>query len=209
MANEQALAAKVKELSERKWDVPALEARIRRLTAEGIPRKKLDPTVMRANREEILNRVQRRAEENNFVLKNCAQATALALLEEFGLGTMEVVKALSPFPGIGGTGEVCGGISGSLIAFGLYFGSDDRLDREAIGRTIGIAQTFMNRFESEVGYRRCADIIEKVTIGHRLNPGQSEQSMVTFAGEKGFEKCSLIPGIGARLAAGFMIDNMP
>jgi C_GCAxxG_C_C family probable redox protein len=209
MANEQALAAKVKELSERKWDVPALEARIRRLTAEGIPRKKLDPTVMRANREEILNRVQRRAEENNFVLKNCAQATALALLEEFGLGTMEFVKALSPFPGIGGTGEVCGGISGSLIAFGLYFGSDDRLDREAIGRTIGIAQTFMNRFESEVGYRRCADIIEKVTIGHRLNPGQSEQSMVTFAGEKGFEKCSLIPGIGARLAAGFMIDNMP
>jgi hypothetical protein len=32
--------------------------------------------------------------------------------------------------------------------------------------------------------------------------------MVQFSHEKGFEKCGLPPGIGAKLAAEFMIDSM-
>jgi C_GCAxxG_C_C family probable redox protein len=208
MADYEALQVRVKELAERQWDAPALEARIRRLSKEGIPRKKLDPQAMLANKEEILDRVQRRAEEYNFILKNCAQGTALALLEEFGLGSMEIIKALTPFPGVGGTGEICGGITGTLIAFGLFFGSDDRLDYEAVGRTIATSQKFMAFFEGELGHIYCADIIETVILGHRLNPGESESAMISFTGEKGFEKCGLPPGIGVRLAAGFMIDSM-
>lgn len=202
------LKKRVDELAERAWDVPAIEARVRKLSAEGIPRKKLDPTDMTARKAEILDRLQLRAEEYNFILKNCAQATALALLEEFGLGSMEIVKALTPFPGIGGTGEICGGITGSLIAFGLFFGSDDRLDYEAMNRTIMTAQKFMAFFEDAIGHLYCSDIIETVTLGHRLNPGESEEAMMTFSREKGFEKCGLPPGIGVRLAAEFMIDSM-
>jgi len=208
MVDYEALQAKVQELAERAWDVPALEAKIRRLAAEGIPRKKLDPKEMLANKEQILDRVQRRAEEYNFILKNCAQGTALALMEEFGLGNIEIIKALTPFPGVGGTGEICGGITGSLITFGLYFGSDDRLDYEAMNRTILNAQRFMASFEGEIGHIYCADIIEKVILGHRLNPGESEEAMITFTNEKGFEKCGLPPGIGARLAARLIIDSM-
>jgi hypothetical protein len=128
MPDYAALKEKVDELAARAWDIPALEARIRKLSAEGIPKKILNQKEMLANKEQILNRVQLRAEEYNFITKNCAQGTALALMEEFGLGNMEIIKALTPFPGIGGTGEICGGITGSLITFGLYFGSDDRLD---------------------------------------------------------------------------------
>lgn len=204
----EALQLRVKELAERQWDVPALETRIRRLSKEGIPKKELDPQAMRANKEEILDRVERHAEEYNFILKNCAQGTALALLEEFGLGSMEIIKALTPFPGVGGTGEICGGITGTLIAFGLFFGSDDRLDYEAVGRTIATSQKFIAFFEGELGHIYCADIIETVILGHRLNPGESESAMISFTGEKGFEKCGLPPAIGARLAAGFMIDSM-
>jgi C_GCAxxG_C_C family probable redox protein len=208
MADYEALRARVQELAARQWDVPALEARIRKLSKDGIPRKKLDSNELRANREQILDRVQRHAEENNFILKNCAQSTALTLMEEFGLGNMEIIKALSPFPGIGGTGLVCGGITGSLIAFGLYFGSDDRLDPQAVGRTMQFAQKFLVSFEREVGGKFCAGIIETVTLGHKLNPGESEQAMATFASEKGFEKCGLLPGIGARLAAEIIIDSL-
>ena len=208
MADYAALVVRVQELAERVWDVPALEARIRKLAAEGIPRKKLDPQEMLANKEQIINRVQRRAEEYNFILKNCAQGTALALMEEFGLGSMEIIKALTPFPGVGGTGEICGGITGSLITFGLYFGSDDRLDYDAIGKTIMTAQKFMAFFQGEIGNLYCADIIERVILRQRLNPGESEAAMMTFTKEKGFEKCGLAPGIGARLAAEFIIDSM-
>jgi C_GCAxxG_C_C family probable redox protein len=208
MTDYAALKRKVDELAARKWDAAAIKARVRKLSANGIPRKKLDPQKMLADREKILDRVQLRAEEYNFIFKNCAQGTAMALLEEFGLGNMDIIKALTPFPGIGGTGEICGGITGSLITFGLYFGSDDRLDYEAESRTIMTAQKFMAYFEDAVGHLYCSDIIETVIIGRRLNPGESEAAMITFSGEKGFEKCGLPPGLGARLAAGFIIDSM-
>lgn len=208
MADSATLRAKIYELSARNWDIPALEARIRKLSEEGIPRKKLDPRETKANKKEIVERVVRRAEEYNFILKNCAQGTALALFEEFGLGNMEIIKALTPFPGVGGSGDMCGGITGSLMAFGLFFGVDDRLNVKATDRVIKTAQKFMAFFEGEIGHMYCADIIETVILGHRLNPGASEQAMVQFSHEKGFEKCGLPPGIGAKLAAEFMIDGM-
>lgn len=208
MADYEALKARVQELAERDWDVPALEARVKNLAAEGIPKKTLNRDEILANKQQILDRVQQRAEEYNFILKNCAQGTALALMEEFGLGNMEIIKALTPFPGVGGTGEICGGITGSLIAFGLYFGSDNRLDYEAVNETIMTAQKFMAFFEGEIGHMYCADIIERVILGHKINPGESEQAMMTFASEKGFEKCGLLPGIGVRLAAEIIIESM-
>jgi C_GCAxxG_C_C family probable redox protein len=208
MADYETLQARVQELADREWDAPSLEAKVKKLAAEGIPKKTLNRDEILANKEQILDRVQRRAEEYNFIFKNCAQGTALALMEEFGLGSMEIVKALTPFPGVGGTGEICGGITGSLIAFGLYFGSDDRLDYEAMNETIMTSQKFMAFFEGEIGHLYCADILEMVILGHRLNPGESEEAMMTFASQKGFEKCGLPPGIGARLAAEFIIDSM-
>ena len=208
MADDAALKKRADELGNRVWDVAGLEARIRKLSAEGIPHKSLDPKDIVARKQEILDRVQRRAEEYNFILKNCAQGTALALMEEFGLGNMEVIKALTPFPGVASSGEVCGGITGSLIAFGLYFGGEDRLDPEAMHRTIMMGQKFMAFFEDEIGHIYCADIIETVVLGHKLNPGESDESMATFVMEKGFERCGLPPGIGVRLAAEFMIDSM-
>jgi len=208
MADYVALKSRVQELAERVWDVPAIEARVKKLSEKGIPKKKLNPKELLANKQQIIDRVQRRAEEYNFILKNCAQGTALALMEEFGLGNMEIIKALTPFPGIGGTGEICGGITGSLIAFGLFFGSDNRLDYEAMNKTIMTAQKFMAFFEGELDHMYCADIIETVILGHKLNPGESEMAMMTFTNEKGFEKCGLPPAIGAGLAAEFIIDSM-
>ena len=208
MPDYAALKAKVDELAARDWDIPALEARIRKLAKEGIPRKKLVPEELIANKKEILDRVELRAEEYNFILKDCAQGTALALMEEFGLGDMGIIKALAPFPGVGGTGEICGGITGSLITFGLFFGSDDLLDIPAKENTIMISQKFMAQFEGKVGHMYCADIIETVILGHRLNPGESEEAMIAFTKEKGFEKCGLPPGTGVRLAAETIIDSM-
>jgi len=208
MPDYEALRVRVEELGERAWDGPALEARIRKLAVEGIPRKVLNREEILADKQEILDRVQRRAEEYNFITKNCAQGTALSLMEEFGLGNMEIIKALTPFPGIGGTGEICGGITGSLIALGLYFGSDDRLDLEATNKTIMTAQKFMAFFEDELGYLSCAEIQEHVVFGRNMDPGASEAHMAAFAQAKGFEKCGLPPGTGARLAAQFIIESM-
>mgnify|MGYP003565402173 CR=1 FL=1 len=42
MTDYSALKARVQELAQRDWDAPALEARVNKLAAEGIPKKKLD-----------------------------------------------------------------------------------------------------------------------------------------------------------------------
>jgi len=208
MADYEALKARVQELAERVCDVPAIEARFKRLAAERIPKKKLDPKAIVANKEQILDRVQRRGEEYNFIACNCARGTALAVMEEFGLGNMEIVKALSPFPGFGGTGWMCGGVTGGLIALGLYFGSDDLQDFEAVGATIGAARQFMPRFEEKVGAVVCPRIHEDVVFGRYMDPAASEESMEAFANAQGFEKCGLLPGIGARIAAGIIIQSL-
>lgn len=208
MPDYEALKKRVVELAERDWDEPGLEARVRKLAKEGIPRKTLNRDEILANREQILDRVQRRAEEYNFVLKNCAKGTTLALLEEFGLGNMEIVKALSPFPGFGGTGWMCGGVTGGLVALGLHFGSDDVLDHDATGATIGAAREFMPRFEEELGSLLCPTIQEEVIFGRYMDPAASEENMAAFAMAKGFEKCGIAPGTGARLAARLIIDSM-
>ena len=95
-----------------------------------------------------------------------------------------------------------------MIAFGLYFGSDDILDFERAGATIMTAQKFMAHFEDEVGYLLCSEIQKHVIFGWNMDPGAGEEKMEAFAKAKGFEKCGLPPGIGARLAAGFIIDSM-
>jgi len=208
MADYEALKARVEELGERVWDEPAIEARVRKLAEEGIPTKTLNRDEILSDTPQILDRVQRRADDYNFITTHCAQGTALSLMEEFGLGNMEIIKALTPFPGIGGTGEICGGITGSLISFGLYFGSDDRLDLEATNQTIMTAQKFMAFFEDQLGYMLCAEIQQHVVFGRNMDPGASEEHMVAFAQAKGFEKCGLPPGTGARLAAEFIIESM-
>ncbi len=208
MADYAALKARVQELADRDLDIPAIEARVRRLVAEGLPTKTLIREEILASRQQILERVQRRGEEYNFIARNCARGTALAVMEEFGLGSLDIVQALSPFPGFGGTGWMCGGVTGGLIALGLYFGSEDVLDYEAVGATMMATRQFMPRFEEQVGSLLCPTIHEEVVFGRYMDPAASPENMEAFTEAQAFEKCGLLTGIGARLAAEIIIDSM-
>ena len=67
MADYEALKARVRELAERVWDVSAIEARFRKLAAQGIPKKTLNRDEILANNQQILDRVQRLGEEYEFL----------------------------------------------------------------------------------------------------------------------------------------------
>jgi C_GCAxxG_C_C family probable redox protein len=208
MAEKRTFNQQLQELVDRKWDISAIELRCRALMDKGIPAKSLDREWILANREEILDRVQRRAEEYNFFAGNCARSSAMAVMEEFGLGNMEVIKSLTPLPGFGGTGWMCGGVTGGLVALGLHFGSTDLQNREATAAAMQAGRLFMNRFEAELGAVTCRKIQEDVVFGRFMDPGASPENMAAFAQARGFEKCSMLPGIGARLAAGVIIESM-
>ncbi|MBN2062856.1 MAG: C_GCAxxG_C_C family protein [Deltaproteobacteria bacterium] len=207
MADRERLEEKIRELEGRKWDTAGIEKRIKTLIADGILGKRFERDKLRADKEEVLDRVQCRAEEYNFFLKNCAQGTALALMEEFGLGNMEIVTALTAFPAIGGTGEVCGGVTGALVAFGLYFGGKGIPDEKATGAVMMTSQRFITLFRDKIGHTACREIQENVIFGRNMDPGTSRENMEAFARAKGFEKCGLPPGIGARTAAELLIEE--
>jgi C_GCAxxG_C_C family probable redox protein len=206
MISNDELKQRIQELAQRDWDVEGITARFRKMEKEGIPKKELNREALLANKDKILDRVQQKAGEYNYITKNCAQGTALALMEEFGQGSMEIIKALTNFPGIGGMGEVCGGITGSLINFGLFFGGDDPLNFEKTGPTMMHAQKMMAAFKAELGSFHCAKIQELI-FGRNMDPGAGPENMEAFAAAQGFEKCGLVPGIGVRLAAEIIIDN--
>jgi C_GCAxxG_C_C family probable redox protein len=129
-------------------------------------------------------------------------------MEEFGLGNMDIIRALSPFPGFGATGKICGAVSGGLIALGLYFGSDDMTDYAKTGAAIDAARKFLPRFEEALGSIQCAEIQEDVVFGRFMDPRASQENMQAFAEAKGYEKCTLPAGLGAKLAAEIIIESL-
>lgn len=70
MADHERMKARVQELAERTWDLPGIEARYRRLLLDGISPKLLDAGALVARRAEILDRIQRRAEEYEYLGHN-------------------------------------------------------------------------------------------------------------------------------------------
>ena len=202
------LKDKVKELEQRTWDIPGIEKRLEKLAREGIPEKVLNPNQIISHRQKILDRVQLRGEEYEYLSHSCSKGSALAVMEEFGLGNMDIITSLSPFPGFGMTGWICGAVTGGLIALGLYFGSNDPLDYEATGRTMTAAREFIRRFETAFGTILCPKIHEDIIFGTYMDPRGSQEKFQAFKNAKGYEKCALPPGIGARIAAEIIIESM-
>lgn len=198
---------RVLELADRSWEVEAIRGRLNYLRQNGFGVTDLNWTAMQANRDEVLNRVQLRAEEYEYLTHSCSKGSALALMEEFGLGNWTITRAMSPFPGFGMTGGICGGVTGSLIALGLFFGSDDPEDYEGTGRTMTAARKFIERFNQELGTIICPELQEEVIFGKYMDPRGSKENFVAFQKAQGFEKCALPPGVGARLAAEVMLDS--
>lgn len=208
MGEYRSLKDKVKELEERSWNLIDIEESFKKLAREGIPEKVLNPNQIISHKQEILNRVQLRGEEYEYLSHSCSKGSALAVMEEFGLGTMDIITSLSPFPGFGMTGWICGAVTGGLIALGLYFGSNDPLDYEATGRTMTAAREFIRRFETAFGTILCPKIHEDIIFGTYMDPRGSQEKFQAFKNAKGYEKCALPPGIGARIAAEIIIESM-
>jgi C_GCAxxG_C_C family probable redox protein len=192
---------RVQDLADRSWDVETIRKRLNNLRQKGFVPKDLDLEALQANRSEVLDRVQLRAEEYEYLTHSCSKGSALALMEEFGLGNWTIIRAMSPFPGFGMTGGICGGVTGSLIALGLFFGSDDPEDYEGTGRTMTAAREFIVRFKAELGTIMCPELQEDVIFGRYLDPRASQENFAAFKKAQGYEKCALPPGVGARLAA--------
>ena len=136
---------------------------------------------------------------------NCAQSTFLAISEQFGLGNDDMVKALTPIPGIAERGETCGAVTGALLALGLVFGRNNLSDWKAYRNSLVPANEFCDRFEKELGSTMCGDIIES-KFGKRLDLRKSEE-LIQFQESDATAKCSGVVRTAVRIAADIILRD--
>jgi C_GCAxxG_C_C family probable redox protein len=88
---------------------------------------------------------------------NCAQAVLAAFAARFGLDEKTALKLASPFGGgVARRGEICGAVTGALLAVGLKEGAETPAGKE---HAYQLAGEFLRQFEAAHGSLLCRDLI--------------------------------------------------
>ena len=90
---------------------------------------------------------------------HCSQAVLAAFAEECGITEEQALKLGSCFGGGMRKGEVCGAVTGALMALGLLYGQKNAGDTE--GRLVSnkINDLMMDRFKEKCGSYICNDLL--------------------------------------------------
>ena len=130
---------------------------------------------------------------------NCAQTSFAILNEEHDLDGDQILKALTPFPGIALRGETCGAVTGSLMALGLVYGRDDLKDWNAYIRSLPPARKFCARFEERYGSTACTDILQE-ELGQTYNLADKAEAL-HYAVSGGPEACAGVVAYAVDIAS--------
>jgi len=138
---------------------------------------------------------------------HCAQSSFLALMDQFGLKGEQVVKALTPLPGIAERGETCGAVTGPLMAMGLIYGRDmQQLDNwNTYQSSLIPTGQFCDHFEKEFGTTLCHKVQEgKFGRCFRLTDPEELQE---FQNAGATDKCSEVVRAAVHMAAELVLDD--
>jgi len=87
---------------------------------------------------------------------NCAQAVLYAYGPDLGLDRETALKVATGLgAGMARQGEVCGALTGGILALGLKYGRGDQQDRSATEQTYRKTQELMAQFEQRHGSCLC------------------------------------------------------
>ena len=91
---------------------------------------------------------------------NCSQSVFVAYAPLYGLDADIALRIGQPFGGgMGRSGEVCGAVSGALMALGLAEGNTDPENNEAKARVYTRASDFLKRFEARQETVLCRELL--------------------------------------------------
>jgi C_GCAxxG_C_C family probable redox protein len=92
---------------------------------------------------------------------NCAEAVLLALSEKFSTETPLIPRIATGFGGgIGRSGNVCGALSGAIMAIGLRIGCDKAEEKEKRYTAYNTALQMIKEFEKEFGSINCKTLTQ-------------------------------------------------
>lgn len=105
-------------------------------------------------KKEIHRDLEEKVEKYMQLFGTCSQASFQALNEEFDLKADDVTLALKPFTGgPAGNGDLCGAVTGALLALGFYFETKVKGFESHLFPEYSIA--LVDGIEKEYGSTRC------------------------------------------------------
>jgi C_GCAxxG_C_C family probable redox protein len=91
---------------------------------------------------------------------NCAQAVLSVFCAALGLEKGTALRIASGFgAGMAREQEVCGALTGGIMAIGLKHGQERAGDKEAKEKTYALTRELLARFRSQFGACRCLDLL--------------------------------------------------
>ncbi|MEM2533445.1 MAG: C-GCAxxG-C-C family protein [Candidatus Nezhaarchaeales archaeon] len=158
---------------------------------------------------ELIEKIGRAAYYYEKIYHGCSQCVLKALQEHLQLGDGESFKAASAFAGgVARMGEVCGALSGGIMAIGLAYGREKLEDARfspRYAKAMELAVDLYQRFEKEFGSVKCRDI-QTFLFGRAFdlkNPVEYEE----FVRAGAYEKCPEVVKKAAQLAAELILKS--
>ncbi len=91
---------------------------------------------------------------------NCAQSVFSAFCEDLQIDQNAALKIACGFgAGMGRKGEVCGAVTGGIMALGARYGRGENEDRTATEATYARTREFMNQFASQHDTCLCRELL--------------------------------------------------
>ena len=158
-------------------------------------------------RDLVMKMLDQKVDQYMQLSRHCAQSSFMALKDQFGLSGEQVVKALTPMPGIAERGGTCGAVTGPLLAMGLIYGRDlQHLDNwEGYQHSLVPTGHYCEQIENEFGTTLCSGI-QELKFGrcyHLTDPDELQD----FQNAGATEKCSEVVRTAVHLAAEIILDD--
>ena len=134
---------------------------------------------------------------------NCAQAVFLAFAGDLGMDRDAAACLASPFGGgMGRLREVCGAVSGMLMAVGALYGYDQSEDEAAKAALYALVQDLAGQFREEFGTIICRELLGREGPE---SPTPEARTPDYYASRP----CSRFVGAAARILEAYMAGHPP
>ena len=137
----------------------------------------------------------------------CSQTVLAALMEAFGAGDINVLRAATTFAGgVARRGSACGSLSGGLIMLGYLTGRGDLEMIEQYQRGMKYADKLCSKFEKNYGTVICKEI-QKSKFGRSFDLQRLEEREKLHAVMKDNpDGCQAVARDAARWTAEIMVE---
>jgi C_GCAxxG_C_C family probable redox protein len=157
--------------------------------------------------EDIIKELEEKAAKFMPMYRACSSASFAALNEQFNLKAGNAIRPLMPFAGgIGGRGETCGAVSGSILAIGFFFEPSNQTGTKKPGSSNRFGALFFDRFNKAFGSTRCREVV-KHQYGRYYDFAKPEDMKLFMEASLKTNKCMEVVKTAVRIAGEIILEN--